>query len=304
MVNIIKKIIRKEEKERKVEISFIVVDFNTYRFIEKLYISIKKKIKKINYQIIIITNIESNSKNDLEKLSQKNKIDLIVLDKNVGFGVSNNIGVKYSKSENLCFINPDIEFFEEADSNLSECIKILEKNKNIGIVGAQLLNQDRTIQLSWGRLPIITINNIIKREEKYVYYPWIIGAFYVMKKSFFKKIGEFNSNIFMYAEDLDLCLKVYKNKKKIVINEKFKVIHYGGASLNDYSEKEKFKKKYYLERKSLYYVLKSNYSLLYANYYFYIRFIYNYVVGILLNKKRLKEISSIYQKVLREKKND
>lgn len=300
-MHIIEKIINGTTKKDKIELSFVIVDFNTYDFIVKLLLSIDREIKKMAIQIIIVTNSESKSSQLLRDLCKKNGIDLLVLDENVGFGRSNNIAVSYCSSRNICLINPDIELLENAEDYFRQSIKTLEKNKNIGILSAKLLNQDRTLQKSWGKLPIITFENRIRLyEEGYCEYPWIIGAFYIMEKKYFEEIGGFDSNIFMYAEDLDLCIRIRKDKKKIIMNKKFEVIHYGGSSLISFDEKEKFRKKYYLERLSLYYVLKKNYSLCYANMYYKIRLILNYICFKTLKREKRKEIFEIYKKIIKK----
>ena len=56
------------------------------------------------------------------------------------------------------------------------------------------------------------------------------GAFLMVRKKVFDKIGGFDDTYFMYAEDRDLCLRVAKAGYRVVIDKGARVIHYGGGS--------------------------------------------------------------------------
>ena len=51
-----------------------------------------------------------------------------------------------------------------------------------------------------------------------------------MNLSEFNEIGYFDENFFMYLEDIDLCKRVRKKKKKIFINPNIKIYHKGASS--------------------------------------------------------------------------
>lgn len=288
----------------KKKLTFIVVDYNTFEFIEKLYNSIKKFVTKIDYRIIIITNLETNSWKKLKYFSDNNNdIDILIQNKNTGFGVSNNLGLVNTNSEYICFINPDIEFIENMDIFFEESLNELNINKEVGVISPNLLNIDGTQQIFWGKLP-----GSFKKKRKYysestglnyIEYPWIIGAFYLVKRDQIPGKVPFDPKIFMYAEDLDLCLRYQNKKLKILVNDKYNIVHYGGSSLKGIAEKEKFIKKYTLERESLYYVLEKNISSEYAKRYFMRRLVINKILGNIFCIDKRREICAIYQKILK-----
>lgn len=288
----------------KKKLTFIVVDYNTFEFIEKLYNSIKKFITKIDYRIIIVTNLETTSWEKLKKLSdEKEEIEILIQNKNTGFGVSNNLGLSKTNSEYICFINPDIEFIENMDMFFEDGFLELNKNENIGIISPNLLNTDNTQQIFWGKLPGSLEKQKYYKSKytniNYIEYPWIIGAFYLVKKMNIPDGIAFDPNIFMYAEDLDLCLRYKKQNLKILVNTKYNVIHYGGSSLKEILEEDKFFKKYFLERKSLFYVLNKHFSKSYVKYYFFTRAIINFILGKYLKNQRRYRIWKIYKEILK-----
>ena len=49
----------------------------------------------------------------------------------------------------------------------------------------------------------------------------------------FKEIGFFDSNFFIYLEEIDLCRRLKQNQKKIYLDKKIKINHLGGSSHNE-----------------------------------------------------------------------
>ena len=58
----------------------------------------------------------------------------------------------------------------------------------------------------------------------------ITGAFFLTRKSVLDKVGLFDKDYFMYAEDLDLCFRIKKAGYKIIFIPSVKIIHYKGIS--------------------------------------------------------------------------
>jgi GT2 family glycosyltransferase len=58
----------------------------------------------------------------------------------------------------------------------------------------------------------------------------ITGAFFFTRKSVFEKVGYFDEDYFMYAEDIDLCYRIKKAGYKIMYIPKVSVLHSKGVS--------------------------------------------------------------------------
>jgi GT2 family glycosyltransferase len=133
------------------------------------------------------------------------------------------MGARVSSSACLLFLNPDTEL--ELDS-LTVPLAFLEKPENgrIGIVGIQLLDDQKLIARSCARFPtlgsmamrVLGIDTVVPR----VGYPmtdWdhtsnrqvdhVIGAFYMVRRSLFDALGGFDERFFVYLEDLDFSLR-------------------------------------------------------------------------------------------------
>ncbi|NTV41378.1 MAG: hypothetical protein HGA61_03845, partial [Candidatus Moranbacteria bacterium] len=78
---------------------------------------------------------------------------------------------------------------------------------------------------------------------------WVSGAAFLINADLFKEIGGFDENFFMYFEDVDLCLRLKRLGKKILLLSKSNVLHFGGRSSNNDLEK----KRYYYESQDYYF---------------------------------------------------
>ena len=58
----------------------------------------------------------------------------------------------------------------------------------------------------------------------------LVGAFMLMKRELYLKVGGFDENCFMYSDDIDLSYLVMKTGKSNYYYHKTSVIHYKGES--------------------------------------------------------------------------
>ena len=82
------------------ELSVIIVNYNVKHFLEQCLISVKKALKGIDGEIIVVDNNSVDGSIDL--INQKFKDVVLISNKeNTGFSVANNQGIKLAKGENI-----------------------------------------------------------------------------------------------------------------------------------------------------------------------------------------------------------
>nr|WP_303047207.1 glycosyltransferase family 2 protein [Paenibacillus odorifer] len=223
----------------------------------------------LNYEIIVVDN---NSTDFSMEFFQERKFEntkIIKNKKNDGFGKANNIGVNYSKGEFLVLLNSDT-IVEE--TNFLNLLSAFEKNDEMGILSVKILNEDNTIQSVGFDLP--SLRNELKlnllfwnfsfiKNIRYKNYKnkqifkvgWVSGCFMVMRQKDYHLVGGFDEKIFMYAEDIDLCYRLSKQKKYSYIFDETSIYHLHGKS----GDKKNVKLKKMFENKSnFYYVIEKN----------------------------------------------
>lgn len=148
----------------------------------------------------------------LKEFNNSKKINLQILNptKPLGFGDSHNFAFKKVKPKNyFLIINPDISLHRD-------CIEELIKgwNRKIGIVEAR--------QLPFSHPKDFPQEDIFETN-------WASGSCILINTKMFEKIGGFDSNFWMYLEDVDLSWKSWINGYSVIQNPKAIAYHFTGV---------------------------------------------------------------------------
>src|ERR1700752_3133405 len=110
------------------QLSIIIVNYNSRRLLEQCIASIKKAIQKINSEIIVVDN---NSTDGSKEYLPANftGIKFIFNNENTGFAKACNQGFKNSSGRYILFLNPDTILTE---TSLTDCISFFEANPDAG----------------------------------------------------------------------------------------------------------------------------------------------------------------------------
>lgn len=230
------------------ELSFVIVDNSPEKSNGIQLISLLKSTGCIEKSKL-------DKKNNILLEGTNSKIAYIFSEKNVGFAKANNLGLKYAmdlfKPDYILFSNSDIRL--PATLKLSILVNDLDKDDGIGIVGPKIVGLDGRDQspgkyvnifkrhiipeLFWPLNKIIpglkSINADIIQDAPLGRYYRIIGAFMLCKTSAICKIGGFDSNTFLYAEEPILSEKFYEISMTVLYDPRVRIIHEQGVSTND-----------------------------------------------------------------------
>lgn len=234
----------------KLDLSIIIVSFNTREILTDCIKSVIKHTKDINYEIIVVENDSKDG--SIEKIKELEKqypqVKLVEAKANIGFGSANNLGAKTTQGEYLLLLNSDTLVYDNA---IKESLDAVKNIPQCGTFSCKLLNADKSVQASGGSFP--TLGNVFAWQffiddlpvvGKLIpsFHPqlssynrnqeldWITGAFMIIPKKVFDKVGGFDENIFMYTEEMELCYRLRKLGYKTVYHITPAIIHLGGAS--------------------------------------------------------------------------
>lgn len=229
-------------------ISIIIVSFNTKELLSQCIKSIFKHTKGINFEIIVVDNASTDGSQQLIK-SDFPKVILIESEINIGFGRANNLGAKHASGDYLFLLNSDTLLIENSIKILKDFIDN-ESDPNLAVVGCKLLDKNKKPHISYGNFPSIYQEifeygllkifkkyyaeklspSVIDKGSKIKNVDYIIGADMFFKKSVFDSIGGFDEDFFLYYEETEICYRLKKLGYKIVWNPNTSIIHYVGSS--------------------------------------------------------------------------
>lgn len=177
-----------------------------------------RNISYPNIEVIIVDNKSPNDDPDILKI-QFPEIQLVKLNKNIGFAGANNIGIKLAKGKYVLLLNNDTEV---TPGFLEPLVDKLEKNPKIGIVSPKIrfFNQPDTLQFT----TISPINKYTARSKGFGFGVKDIGQFnhdsitafahgaaMMAPVSVIREVGLMPDIYFLYYEELDWCEKFKKS---------------------------------------------------------------------------------------------
>jgi len=235
-------------------ISIVTVTYNSSEKIIPLLNTVDMQTGIDKLEIIIVDNNSSDVKKlkrTLSKYSFRNKKYSLVTkyrQKNLGFGCSCNYGASIAKYQNIVFLNPDTKLVKTSLSTLldhakktnanicgGKCLQINTKNIHRTIFNEPTINTMLFEYSNLGKLFSKSGNfylnqNYIKKDTNV---DGVGGAYFLIDKKSFIKLGGFDENIFMYLEDVDICIRAKRLGLTIVYCPHSTIYHIGGASSNN-----------------------------------------------------------------------
>lgn len=230
------------------DVAVILINYNSSEHtINCVRSIIENTSNSISYQIIITDNCsEISDYLALKTYLDEAKITNLELHRspiNTGFGGGNMYGIPHAKATYLSILNNDTLFKNDCLTILKET---LDNDKTIGIAGAQAYkeNGDFLISLDHFASPAREIlgrkfleisnpkkyPNRKKRYETPVKVNFVPGSFMFLRTADFHTVNGFDTSIFLYYEETDLCLRLAKIGKFAYLVPEAEFVHFHGAS--------------------------------------------------------------------------
>lgn len=243
-------------------LSIIIVNYNTKELLENTIQSVIETVKSIKYEIIVVDNASSDGSIKMVK-KQYPQVNLIENKDNLGFPKANNIGIKEAMGQYILLLNSDTKVLE---SCIQKCLDYMDRNFEIGALSCKLLLDNKKLDHACKRgFPtpkaslyyILNLHKLFPASNKFGQYTLnylpidevnevdaITGAFMMVRKEVINKVGPLDETFFMYGEDLDWCFRIKEAGYKVIYYPEAVTIHYKGGS----SKKKRYKTIYEFHR--------------------------------------------------------
>ncbi|HUS51885.1 MAG TPA: glycosyltransferase family 2 protein [Candidatus Bathyarchaeia archaeon] len=223
------------------DLSIIVVSFNTKDLLNNCLKSIFNQTKGIDFEVIVVDNGSTDSSPETVKslINQKKPLSLIENKKNFGFAKANNQAIKKARGKYFFLLNSDTIL---KDSPFSELISFAKKHPQAGVIAPKLLNKDGSKQLSaasFFTLPKVLLwlstgdRFLFSSPGKACQADWVMGAAMLVRREAIEKAGLMDEDFFMYMEEVEWCFRIKKSGWQIWFNPEAEIYHLvrGSSSL-------------------------------------------------------------------------
>ena len=256
------------------DISIIIVNWNTRDLLHTCLESINKTISGIEYEIIVVDN--GSQDNSVAMMQEKYPhVKVIQNAENRGFGAANNQALRNMQGRFALLLNSDTIL---TDNAVYELFVFMEARPDAAMACGQLLNADGSKQNSIASFPsfLTLITNVPLLEylfprrypsKRYHYDEPIeidsaIGACLLVRKKAIDEVGMFDERYFFFFEETDWAYRMKKAGWKIYHVPTAFLYHLQGQSIgmDVRSRIEFYRSRYQFFRKwnnHLYYVVMS-----------------------------------------------
>ncbi|WP_089738880.1 glycosyltransferase family 2 protein [Chryseobacterium jejuense] len=257
------------------KLSIIIVNYNVTQLLRNCLLSIQKYVKEVVYEVIVIDNASTDSswKN---LISEFPAVHFIPSEINGGFSKANNQAIQAAKGEYVLLLNPDTEL---EGFYMKDLLDFSDNQPDFGCLGIRMHDAEgnflpeskRSVPDMFNSFEKLFTN--FKKNNSKSYYrndieedaiaevEVMTGAFLLLKREVYEKVGGLDEAYFMYGEDIDLCYTLIRNGYKNYYYGKASLLHHKGESTvkNDvylnrfYGAMQIFINKYYKESKPMQY---------------------------------------------------
>jgi len=240
------------------EVSYLVVCFNSEKYVEKCISSIIGQSHTDSEIIIIDNKSDDTTVSILKELSENNKkINLILNQANLGYGVALNEAIRTVKGEFVAILNADVFLDKDWTYNLLRTFKldnnIMACSGRIFLPNGELFGSGGVMDKYGAVVPregkIFNMRNI--RDDVFFY---LDGSAFIVRKKIFEEIS-FDPKLFLYYEDVDFSWKIRMLGYQIAYVKDAISYHDVGHSYSGMSPS-----KFYHLAKNRIYVCQKNYS--------------------------------------------
>ena len=236
------------------DLSIIIVNYNTCDLLRNCLASIYKSQDNLNFKVIVVDNASSDHSVQMVA-AEFPQTELIVSQINGGFAYANNLGLRWVGFEDtgspqahapryVLLLNPDTVLSPTA---LIDMIDFMDARPNVGAVGPKLVRLDGSLDLACRRsfptpevsfYRMVGLSKLFPRSRLFGRYNMtfadpdellevdaIVGAFMMIRREAIAQTGLLDETYFMYGEDLDWAYRVKAKGWTIYYNPAVTVTH-------------------------------------------------------------------------------
>ena len=149
-----------------------------------------------------------------------------------GFGANHNAAFEHCHQPFFCPLNPDIE----VQGNPFPALLAVLACPEVAMVAPLVLAHDGSIEDSVRYFPTFRSlarkvlgsadgRYLVTRDQANFHPEWVAGMFMLFRSHNFARLGGFDEAFFLYYEDVDICVRMWKLGMKITACTQVSVIH-------------------------------------------------------------------------------
>lgn len=224
----------------RVDLSIVIVNWNTSRLLEQSLRSVYDTVHGLEFEVFVVDNASQDGSQAMVR-QRFPAVQLLENNDNLGFARANNQAIRESRGRYILLLNSDAFLTGDAAWQM---VRLLDQFVEVGIVGANLFFPDGKPQPSHGPLPTLwsEVRSLFgldkamprsptgRRAFTYVKTGMVDGACLLVRRAVLDQVGLLDEGFFMFNEEVDLCCRAIRAGWQVAHLPTARVIHIGGGS--------------------------------------------------------------------------
>lgn len=224
----------------KPRLSVVLVNYNAGDFLVECLRSVYVAKDELDLDVWVVDNASGDGSIGLAQ-QEFPQVHYVENKDNRGFGAANNQALKQIINEYILILNPDTKVEK---NTLPFMVDFMEKYPDVGAATCKALKSDGELDWAYHRgfpTPWASFLYYFLKNDRLYHLKGrdmgkahevdaISGSFFLTRKSVLDKVGLFDEDYWMYAEDLDLSFRIKKVGFKVMYVPDVQVVHLKGVS--------------------------------------------------------------------------
>lgn len=240
------------------DLSVVIVNWNTRELVLESLRCLYMARGALSMEVFVVDNGSRDSSVQAVRAAFPEVI-VIEKERNLGFAKANNEALRRAVGRYFLLLNTDVMVYEEAVAAL---VEFMAENPQVGVVGAQLLNPDGTMQNSFDNFPTLLSEGLNKSLLRILFpkrFPskrtslsssieveCVIGACMMVRRETVDDVGLMDEDYFFFMEETDWCYRMRQKGWKVYLIPHARAVHLQGGTAD--RVKAQAKVEYYRSR--------------------------------------------------------
>ncbi len=211
-------------------LSIVVVSYNTRRFLERCLAAVDGR----GHQVIVVDNASEDGSPVLVR-ERFPSVRLLVRADNAGFATAAQTGIEASTAPFILLLNADAWPAEEGA--VDALLACADRDPRLAVVGPTLVDlagREQATELGvpsrwWPGTPAVSSRPSL-RLPRLRRQTFLVGAALLLRRQALEQVGGFDPDFFLFAEEIDLCLRLRRAGWRLAVCPQAVFVHVGGAS--------------------------------------------------------------------------
>lgn len=228
------------------DLSIIIVNWNTKRYLRACLESIRANPPSGEYEVIVVDNASDDDSAQMVR-DCFDGVTLLANEHNAGYAEGNNQGILRSGGQHVLLLNPDTEVKPGA---LDTLLGFAKARPDAAAVGCRLVGPDGKVQQScrsfpnplgvlfeYTRLSYLFPNSRLLGGYRMTYFHYDreaevdqpMGSCLLLNRKAVEDVGMFDKDFPIFFNEVDWCYRARQRGWKVYFTPDAEVVHHGGA---------------------------------------------------------------------------